>query len=65
MNELALSYHALGELTKAQELQAVIMEKRSNVLGEDHPGTLNTMGELALSYHDLGVNFRRQRNLKM
>ncbi|KAJ7734108.1 P-loop containing nucleoside triphosphate hydrolase protein [Mycena metata] len=44
----------LGEYKKAKELQVIVLEKQKRVLGENHPDTLWTMGNLALSYSDLG-----------
>jgi hypothetical protein len=54
IENLALSYKALGQSKKAVELEAVVLEKMKLLLGEEHPGTLCAMGDLALSYSSLG-----------
>jgi calcineurin-like phosphoesterase family protein len=64
MDSLAVTYHNIGELHKAQELDVVVLEKQQQVLGDDHPDTLWTMGNLASTYHDLG-ELHRAEELKV
>jgi tetratricopeptide (TPR) repeat protein len=54
MGNLASTYSNLGEHQKAKELQATVLEKRKQVLGDNHPDTLLTMGNLASTYSALG-----------
>ncbi|KAJ7919409.1 hypothetical protein B0H13DRAFT_2268514 [Mycena leptocephala] len=44
----------LGEHQKAGELNGIVLEKRKQLLGENHPDTLRTMGNLAITYSHLG-----------
>ncbi|KAJ7921572.1 hypothetical protein B0H13DRAFT_2415300 [Mycena leptocephala] len=53
MNDLALTYWKLKELTTAEALQGVVLEKQKQLLGGDHPHTLVAMNNLALTYIDL------------
>jgi hypothetical protein len=41
-------------LTKAEELEVIVLEKRRQILGLDHPETLATMTNLANTYRDQG-----------
>ncbi|KAJ7689762.1 hypothetical protein B0H16DRAFT_1707732 [Mycena metata] len=41
-------------VSKAKELEVIVLEKRTQVLGENHPDTLHTLGNLASSYSHLG-----------
>ncbi|KAJ6547939.1 hypothetical protein DFH09DRAFT_1505223 [Mycena vulgaris] len=41
-------------LKDAEQLYLAVFEHRTSVLGEDHPGTLNVMGGLAITYTNLG-----------
>jgi tetratricopeptide (TPR) repeat protein len=41
-------------LHKAEALEVLVLEKRSKILGEDHPDTPKTMGNLAGTYYRLG-----------
>ncbi|KAJ7040197.1 hypothetical protein C8F04DRAFT_1231107 [Mycena alexandri] len=52
MHRLAVTYQCLGEYKKAQELQVVVLEKRTKLLGKDHPETLRAMGILLLLGED-------------
>ncbi|KAJ7742404.1 hypothetical protein B0H14DRAFT_3897763 [Mycena olivaceomarginata] len=54
MGNLARTYSDLGEHQKAKELEATVLEKRKQVLGDNHPDTLVIMGNLARTYSDLG-----------
>ncbi|KAJ7931938.1 hypothetical protein B0H13DRAFT_2521900 [Mycena leptocephala] len=46
-------YHA-GWSEEAKELNLAVLEKQKQVLGDDHPDTLWTMSNLALTYRHLG-----------
>ncbi|KAJ7692002.1 hypothetical protein B0H16DRAFT_1486594 [Mycena metata] len=46
---------------KAEELKVLVLEKRTKVLGEDHPGTLLAMGNLASTYSKLGKSQKAER----
>ncbi|KAJ7463350.1 hypothetical protein FB451DRAFT_1370786 [Mycena latifolia] len=48
-------YLFAGKAEKAKELQTMVMEKQQNLLGEDHPDTLDAMFWLAWAYEDLGL----------
>ncbi|KAJ7168441.1 hypothetical protein C8R46DRAFT_1267467 [Mycena filopes] len=43
----------LFDYKRAQELSTVVLEKRIKLLGEDHPHTVWTMGNLALTHHNV------------
>ncbi|KAJ7815459.1 hypothetical protein B0H13DRAFT_2293374 [Mycena leptocephala] len=49
-----LSTYTLGRSKEAAELQAMVLEKRKLLLGEEHPDTLIAMANLAASYRELG-----------
>ena len=51
---IARVYYEQGQWNKAEELDVVIMEKRKQLLGEDHPDTLCSMGNLANTYRNQG-----------
>ncbi|KAJ7440030.1 hypothetical protein FB451DRAFT_1377722 [Mycena latifolia] len=51
---LAALYGKSGVFQKAAELDKVVLSKRRELLGEDHPDTLNTMGSLAIRYSQMG-----------
>ncbi|KAF8182804.1 hypothetical protein K438DRAFT_1767237 [Mycena galopus ATCC 62051] len=53
MNSLALVQYGLGEYKSARDLQAVVLEKRIILLGND-PLTLDTMQCLGITYNALG-----------
>ncbi|KAJ7798198.1 hypothetical protein B0H14DRAFT_3157041 [Mycena olivaceomarginata] len=44
----------LGEHQKAKELNLTVLEKRKQVLGDNHPHTLDIIGNLANTYSNLG-----------
>ncbi|KAJ7800552.1 P-loop containing nucleoside triphosphate hydrolase protein [Mycena leptocephala] len=46
-------YHA-GQSEVANELNLAVLEQRKQVLSDDHPDTLEAMGNLASTYCDLG-----------
>ena len=43
-----------GRWEEAKELFKQVMEKRKRVLGGEHPSTLSSLGNLALTLGDLG-----------
>ena len=54
MNNLAVTYRALGRTKEAAALQEKVLEVWSRTLGEEHPETLLSMNNLAETYHALG-----------
>jgi tetratricopeptide (TPR) repeat protein len=54
MNNLALSYAALGRHAEALKLREETLAARKRVLPPDHPDTLGSMNNLANSYAALG-----------
>ena len=52
MRKLALIYRDQGRLAEAENLQIAVVKGRKQVLGEEDPATLRSMGELALIYHN-------------
>ncbi|KAJ7820288.1 hypothetical protein B0H13DRAFT_2451872 [Mycena leptocephala] len=53
MGNLGCTYHRLGQFQKAEELQAIALEKRKKLLGDNHPHTLHIMRNLELTYRCL------------
>jgi len=51
---IALVYHEQGHWREAEELGVAIMEKRRQLLGDDHPDTLKSMEYLLCIYRDQG-----------
>ncbi|KAJ7787637.1 P-loop containing nucleoside triphosphate hydrolase protein [Mycena olivaceomarginata] len=73
MSNLASTYRDLGEFHKAEELEVVVLEKsklvvvlekRKQVLGDDHPDTLWIMGNLASTFNCLG-EFQQAEELEV
>jgi len=54
MNNLAVSYCRQGDYALALPLYLKRLEKRKEMLGEDHPSALTTMNYLALFYESQG-----------
>ncbi|KAJ7770434.1 acyl transferase/acyl hydrolase/lysophospholipase [Mycena metata] len=52
--EYAHVYFDSGRYTDAEPLACVVLEKRKQLLGADHPDTLSAMGNLAATYQQLG-----------
>ncbi|KAJ7858511.1 hypothetical protein B0H14DRAFT_3634159 [Mycena olivaceomarginata] len=48
------AYTHLGEDQKARGLHVIVLEKQKQLLGDNHPDTLNVMGSLARTYFKLG-----------
>jgi hypothetical protein len=53
-SSLGLTYSEQGRWKDAEVLEVVVMEKRKQLLGEDHPDTLTSMGNLAATYRNQG-----------
>jgi len=51
---IAYVLHEQGQWKEAEALQVVVMEKRMHALGEEHPDTLTSMGNLAATYWKQG-----------
>ncbi len=51
---IALIYHDEGRWREAEELELQVMETMKRVLGEEHPDTLISMGNLAATYRNQG-----------
>ncbi|KAJ7438756.1 hypothetical protein FB451DRAFT_1378126 [Mycena latifolia] len=51
---LSVMYASSGAIHKGKELAELVLNKRRELLGEDHPTTLMAMGNLALSYVEMG-----------
>ena len=54
MNNLAMSYAALGRHAEALKLHEETLALKKSKLGPDHPDTLSSMNNLAISYAALG-----------
>ncbi|KAJ6506444.1 hypothetical protein DFH09DRAFT_282324 [Mycena vulgaris] len=53
-NDYGRLYYFAERLEDAEQLYLEVLEYQRSVLGEDHLDTLNAMGNLALTYTDLG-----------
>ncbi|EKM76770.1 hypothetical protein AGABI1DRAFT_108612 [Agaricus bisporus var. burnettii JB137-S8] len=54
LSGLALVYSEQGQWNEAEALEVVVMEKRRQLLGDDHPDTLTSMANLAATYRSQG-----------
>ena len=54
LNHIVLVYVEQGRWKEAATLRVVVMEKRKQVLGDDHPDTLTSMANLAFTYRKQG-----------
>ncbi|KAJ7463217.1 P-loop containing nucleoside triphosphate hydrolase protein [Mycena latifolia] len=54
MEVLAITYERLGKYKEAEELALIVLEKQTNIAGDNHPDTLNTMANVANIYFRLG-----------
>jgi hypothetical protein len=54
LDRIALVYAEQGRWNEAETLEVAAMEKRKEVLGDDHPSTLESMGNLASTYWNQG-----------
>ncbi|KAJ7852228.1 hypothetical protein B0H13DRAFT_2284385 [Mycena leptocephala] len=52
--EYALVYFDSGRFEEAESLDIMVLEKRKQLLGADHPDTLSAMANLAATYRELG-----------
>jgi hypothetical protein len=53
MGNLASTYNHLGEFQQAEELEVVVLEKKKQILGVNHPDTLKALWNLASTYRSL------------
>ena len=51
---LGHAYYYQGQWKKAKALEVMVMEKKKQILGDEHPDTLLSMANLAATYRDLG-----------
>ncbi|KAJ7754781.1 hypothetical protein B0H16DRAFT_1458827 [Mycena metata] len=58
--QYALIFLEEGNYKCTEKLLEEVLQKQKQVLGGDHPGTLQTVGNLASSYSDLGEHQRAQ-----
>jgi hypothetical protein len=56
--ELGQLFFSKGKLKEAEELEVQVMETRKRVLGQEHPSTLTSMANLALTWRSRGYNVR-------
>ena len=54
MSSLATAFWYAGRLAEAVTLHEDTLKRRQAKLGPDHPDTLESMGSLAVAYHDSG-----------
>ena len=54
MSNLAKYYDSIGDVATALSLSKECLDKRTRVLGEDHPHTLNSFNNLACYYNSKG-----------
>ena len=54
LRHIALVYVEQGHWKEAETLEVVVLEKRKQVLGDDHPDTLMSMANLASTYRNQG-----------
>jgi hypothetical protein len=69
MANLAATYRTQGRWEEAEQLDMQVVETRKTKLGEDHPGTLESMANLAFtrksSAHDVeAINLLRDCLIK-
>lgn len=64
MNNLAVALNALGAHEAAQELELKVLKLRQRDLGEDHPATLEAMGNLGSTINNIAVALRNDGNLE-
>jgi hypothetical protein len=51
MASLAATYHQQGRSREAEEIYVEVLKLRTDVLGEKHPDTIESMASLAATYH--------------
>ncbi|KAJ7099074.1 P-loop containing nucleoside triphosphate hydrolase protein, partial [Mycena epipterygia] len=52
-HEFGRIYINLGKFKEAEQLEVGVLQQQRNILGEDHPDTLDVMGNLAVTYEKL------------
>jgi tetratricopeptide (TPR) repeat protein len=62
--QYGMIYYYMARYQEAKELELAVLEKRKQVLADDHPATLRAMGDLALTYHSLG-EFHKAQELQV
>ncbi|KAJ7712592.1 P-loop containing nucleoside triphosphate hydrolase protein [Mycena metata] len=60
-SQYAIIFWEGGRYKQAEKLQEEVLEEQKQVLGENHPVTLLSMGNLASSYQDLGEHQKAQK----
>ena len=58
MTNLAVTYREQGRWNEAEHLQVQVMEMRKKLIGAEHPDTLNSMTNLAVTYYKLSCDIR-------
>ncbi|KAJ7927274.1 hypothetical protein B0H13DRAFT_2556647 [Mycena leptocephala] len=53
-SEYGLVCDQAGRYTEAESLQMAVLDKKQQLMGDNHPDTLRIMGDLAITYHKLG-----------
>ncbi|KAJ7479539.1 hypothetical protein FB451DRAFT_1556471 [Mycena latifolia] len=61
---LAVIYGGKGDFHRKREIEEVVLTRRTELLGEDHPDTLTAMGNLAMTLSALGKSSKAEE-LKM
>ena len=51
---IAASYSTLGKYSEAERLYRQVVEREEEVLGKDHPDTLNSQNNLAIAFYGQG-----------
>lgn len=64
MVSLAVTFGALGTHEAAQELELKVLKVRQRDLGDDHPATLEVMGNLGSTINNIAVALRNDGNLE-
>jgi hypothetical protein len=54
LENLAAACTYQGRWGEAEKLEVLVLEKRREILGDDHPDTVRAMVNLAMTYHRLG-----------
>ncbi|KAF8195195.1 P-loop containing nucleoside triphosphate hydrolase protein [Mycena galopus ATCC 62051] len=62
--QYGLIFWEAGKFKQSEKLLEEVLEKRKQLLGDNHPDTLRTMGNLASTYSDLGEH-QKAKELKV
>jgi hypothetical protein len=54
MGNLAKTYTLMDKINEAEALEILVLEKQTNILGKDHPSTIQTRMNLTSTYNQLG-----------